>query len=1123
MRKKNLFWGNSFAGMPKKLSFLLLLVFVHQLLLAQGGNPIDVKGKVTSDSTGTGLPGASVIVKGTSTGTSTKDNGEFELKNVMPSSILVVSITGYKPIELKASQVNSKFPIRLSIDSKELVDVIVTGFQNVKRNKFSGAAVKLRAEDIKQDGVIDVSRMLEGRAAGVSVQNVSGAFGSAPKIRIRGATSITGENKPLWVVDGVVLEDIINISNDQLSSGDPATLLGSSVAGINANDIESFDILKDASAAAMYGARAMNGVIVITTKKGKAGKTRINYTGNFSTQLKPSYNTYNIMNSADQMSVYAQLERSGYLNYANTATSGTSGVYGKMYDLIDTYDPVSGSFGLANTTEAKNAFLKRYGAANTNWFDILFRNQLMQEHSLSVSSGTDKSQSYFSMSYYDDKGWTIADKVKRYNMNFRNTYNFTDKLSVGFITTGSYRQQNAPGALSRSSNPLDGSFSRDFDINPFSYSLNTSRALTAYDKDGKLEYFKRNYAPFNIIGELDNNKLNLSLIDVKIQVNLNYTFNRHLRYEFIGAGRYVKSGQESLVNEKSNMANAYRAAGNSTIRAANPFLYKDPDRPNDEAQVVLPSGGFYNTNDNVLKNFDIRNQIYYNFNIKKHGFSGVVGQQAKSTDRQTANATGYGYQYEQGGVPFVDYRILKQKIESNFVYYGMQPGYDRFASFFGELSYSFDSRFNLGAHGRYDGSNKLGKTPNARWLPTWTVDGSWNLEQEKFMARFKFLDYLKVRASYGLTASLGNATNSDIILQSLVTSRPYLDEKETKLILQNIANYQLTWEKLKSFNIGLDGSFFNNRLNMSLDFYTRKSFGLIDQVKTSGIGGEVFKNANYADMNSHGVEVMVGGQLVKTKNFQWRANFTMGYNNNKIVRSDNIPRILDLVKPEGGNLKDYPTSSLFSIDFAKLTDAGIPLSLNQDSVISTNVYLQSQVSKFLRYEGRVDPTFTGGLNNSFTWKGLNLNVFVTYQAGNKIRMSPIYKSAYSDLTALPTELNDRWLMGGDEAITYVPAISDRLYASRLTGYPYANYNNSQARVADGGFIRLKTVSLGYQLPQQLTNRMRIGSASILASGYNLWLIHADPLLKGQDPEFFNSGGVAQPIQKQFTLSLRLGI
>src|SRR5688572_10901839 len=370
--------------------------------------------------------------------------------------------------------------------------------------------------------------MLEGKAAGVSVQNVSSTFGSAPKVRVRGATSINGDNKPLWVVDGVVLEDIINISNDQLSSGDPATLLGSSVAGINANDVETFDILKDAAATALYGARAMNGVVVITTKKGRAGKLAINYTGNFSTQLKPDYGEYNIMNSSQQFSVLGELERKGILN-SDILSQPDYGVYGKMFSLINTPD-ANGNFGLMNTPEAKAAFLKKYAAANTDWFDILFRNSFVQEHSLSISSGTDKSQSFFSTSFYSDNGWTVADDVKRYTLNFRHNYNFSERLTGGFMTVASVRQQKAPGALSRVSNPVSGQFDRDFDINPFSYSLNTSRTMTAYDEQGNLDYFRRNFAPFNIIDEFNNNTLDINVIDLKLQGELGYKFAKHFRY-----------------------------------------------------------------------------------------------------------------------------------------------------------------------------------------------------------------------------------------------------------------------------------------------------------------------------------------------------------------------------------------------------------------------------------------------------------------------------------------------------------------------------------------------------------------------------------------------------------------
>src|SRR5450432_3142885 len=274
-----------FSRLPVILALVLGLTLVVSESYGQkpaaNEEVITVKGVIV-DSSGSRLTGVTVQVNGAKRSTTTNNNGEFQLPGIKKNSMLTLSMVGFKTVEVKATETVS---VTLTESITKLDEVVVTGFQKIDRKKFTGASVTLKAADVKIDGVTDISRMLEGRAAGVSIQNVSGTFGTAPKLRIRGATSINGENKPLWVVDGVVLEDIVNVSNEQLSSGDASTLLGSSVAGLNINDIETFDILKDASAAALYGARAMNGVIVITTKKGKSGaKPIISYTGNFGVQ-----------------------------------------------------------------------------------------------------------------------------------------------------------------------------------------------------------------------------------------------------------------------------------------------------------------------------------------------------------------------------------------------------------------------------------------------------------------------------------------------------------------------------------------------------------------------------------------------------------------------------------------------------------------------------------------------------------------------------------------------------------------------------------------------------------------------------------------------------------------------
>ena len=1083
----------------------------------------DVQGVVTSEKD-VPLAGVSILVKGTAKGVATDNNGRFELKGLTSDAVLIVSVTGYRTEEIPLKDFKGGvLNIQLEAEATNLEEVVVTGFQNIDKKKFSGASVRLKAGDIKIDGIADVSRMLEGRAAGVSVQNVSGTFGTAPKVRIRGATSINGDNKPLWVVDGVVLEDIVNISNDQLSSGDPTTLLGSAVAGLNANDIESFDILKDAAATALYGARAMNGVVVITTKRGRAGKPVISYTGNFSTQLKPVYADFNIMNSAQQMSVLAELERKGILT-SDILDQSDNGVYGKMFEMLNADD--NGNFPLENTPEAKAAFLKRYALANTDWFDMLFRNNFMQEHSISISSGTDRSQSYFSTSYYGDNGWTIADRVNRYTLNYRNNYKFSNKLSGGFAAVGSVRQQRAPGALARNSNPVEGKYDRDFDINPFSYALNTSRTLTVHDENGGLEYFRRNFAPFNIINELLNNYIDLNLIDLRLQGNLAYKFNPHLRYEFVGALRYVKSSREHQITENSNMAQAYRAAGTSVIRANNKFLYRDPDEPEAEPVVALPYGGFYNRTEDLLISYDFRNSLNYTKTFAGvHSVNVLAGQQVKFADRQNFNNTGYGYQYENGGVPFIDYRILKQTVENNFPYYGMSRDFDRFVAFYASGAYTYDGKYNFTGTVRYDGSNRLGQSRKARWLPTWSLAGSWNVEREGFMADVAWVDYLTLRATYGLTASMGPATNSSIVLRNINTNRPYFSEVESVIQLANLENSELTWEKLYTANLGLDAGLFNRRMNISVDVYQRKSFDLISIIKTSGIGGEAYKAANYADMESKGIELLVGGEIFRAKDWSWRSNLTFGYNTTLITNAKNIPNIFSLVTAEGGNREGFPVRSLFSINYKGLDPVtGAPLFINQEGKESVAVYLQDEETQYLVYEGPVDPTITGGFSNTFRYKSLSLNVFITYQAGNTIRLYPAFSSTYSDLDAMPKEFYDRWMMPGDEKYTQVPSVLDAFAQAQLGGaYPYNNYNYSTQRVAKGDFVRLKTVSLTYQAGPNLISRLRLSSLALTAAATNPWLIYADKKLKGQDPEFFNSGGVAQPIQKQFTLSLKLGI
>ncbi len=1126
MEKANSVWRKKI-----NLSFILTC-----LLLAFYGN-ISIANNLLIDQTITGtiseidnngnkvaIPGVSIKEKNTNNGTTTNATGQFTLK-VNEGAILVISSIGFSKQEIQVKN-QTKFDIILESTAKSLDEVVVTGYQKIDRANFTGAAVKLKSDDVKLAGTIDVGRMLEGRASGVSVQNVSGTFGTAPKIRIRGATSITGENKPLWVIDGVVLEDVVNISNDDLASGNANTLLGSAVAGINSDDIESFQILKDASATALYGARAMNGVIVVTTKRGRVQPTTISYSNNLAVTLKPSYNRYNIMNSNEQMGVYSELEAKGWLNYSDVSRRSNSGIYGKMYDLISTYDPATQKFGLENTVEGRNKFLQRYVTENTDWFDLLFRNSLAQEHSLSISSGTESAQYYFSTSIYDDSGWSIADKVRRYTTTMRANYKLNEKLSLGFTTVGSIRNQRAPGSQDRVNNAFQGKYDRDFDVNPFSFALNTSRALTAYDENGNLEYFKRDFAPFNIIKESATNVLELGQLDLKFQVETQYRFNKNLTYDILGTLRYVNSSRENKIYENSNQANAYRAAENAVVKQANKYLYRDPDDPEAEPVVVLPQGGIYKSSEDKLVNYYARHQMNWGKTFaEKHAVNILVGQEIKFANRQETFLNGYGYQFDKGGVPFTDYRIVKQGLDYNFNYYGLNQIRDRFVAFFTNASYSYDNKYTINLTSRVDGSNQLGRAISARWLPTWNVSGSWNAKQESFFEDIDFISRLSFRGTYGLTASIGNARNSTAIFKNELTTRPFLSEKESRIIIENLENSELTWEKQYETNVGFDLGMLNNKVSLIVDAYQRKGFDLIGLLKTSGVGGELFKFANYADMESKGIDIGLNVTVLNVGKFQWNTNINYGYNNNKITTLKSLPLIFDLVKQEGGAQVGYPVRGIFTLNFQGLNENGIPTFINEEGEKSTIVDIQSQETKFLKYEGAHDPTMFGGWSNTFKYKNWDLNVFISGQGGNKIKLDPKFNESYTDLVASPKEFSNRWALPGDEKITNIPSIMDRRVASLLEGgeFPMTHYNLSSARVASGDFARLKNVSLGFNFPANILKNWGLKGLSAKLSATNLLLLYSDKKLLGQDPEFFGSGGVALPVPQQVSFSLKASL
>ncbi len=1011
----------------------------------------------------------------------------------------------------------------MKVDSEVLEEVVVTGMQRMDKRLFTGAATKLSADNVKLDGMAEISRSLEGRAAGVSVQNVSGTFGTAPKIRVRGATSIYGSSKPLWVVDGVIMEDVTEVGADDLSSGDAVTLISSAIAGLNADDIESFQILKDGSATSIYGARAMAGVIVVTTKKGKAGSNKINYTGEFSMRLKPSYRNFNIMNSQEQMDVYKTMASNGYLNFSDVYRASDSGVYGKMYHLVNDYS--NGGFALPNTTEAMNAYLQQAEYRNTDWFDILFNNSISQNHAISMSSGTDKASYYTSLSAMSDPGWTKQSSVQRYTANINALYNISRQLSLNLIGNTSYRKQKAPGTLSSSIDVVSGEVRRDFDINPYSYALNTSRALNPN------EYYVRNYAPFNILHELENNNMELSVIDLKFQGELKWKPFKKVELSALGAYKHSSTTQSHSITDYSNQAWAYRAMDDATMRDANPWLYTDPDVVNSLPLSVLPVGGFYRETKYGMNSYDFRGTISYNdVFADDHVINLFGGMQVTATDRTKTWFNGVGMQYDMGMLPSYEYLYFKQGKEENSQYYTVEETRSREAAFFATGTYSYKGRYTINGTVRYEGSNKLGKSRSSRWLPTWNVSGAWNMHEEAFFDELRpALSNLTLRASYSLTADRGpaNVTNSRVVIESYNPYRPFASVGESGLRIKDLENSELTYEKKHELNLGIDIGFLNNRINLVADWYRRNNYDLIGIINTMGVGGQITKYANVASMRSHGIEFTLSTRNIVTKDFKWNTDFIFSHAKNTVTELDSHSRVIDMISGAGFALQGYPVRSLFSMDFKGLNKNGVPTFINEKGELTTSdINFQERTNKdHLIYEGPTDPTITGSFGNMFTYKGFKLNAFITYSFGNVVRLDPVFSNKYSDLDAMPKEFKNRWTVTGDENRTDVPVIADRRMNQQDTNLKraYNAYNYSTARTAKGDFIRMKEISLSYDFPKAWISHLKLNALSLKLQATNLFLIYSDDKLNGQDPEFFNTGGVAAPVPKQFTLTLRMGI
>ena len=1039
--------------------FMFLLLFgVWHTSFAQ--EEMKISGLV-KDSQSKPLAGVQVSVKDTSQSTYTDFDGKYSIE-ITKGKILVFALQGMKPQEIAPTSL-----------------------------------------------IVDVTLLREGEvAAGKEEQK-------APMNTItRGQTSIAKEAKPLWVLNGVPLQDDIDLKPEDLVSDDAKMLIASAIPGLTAESIESFKVITDASATASYGPRAIAGVVEVVTKKGTAGSSSITYTNESTYRLIPTYNEYNIMNSQDHMSVMQELIRGGHFKAESMSSLQTKGVIGKMYELHKTLD-ANGNAIVPNTSAGRLAYMQAAERRNTNWFKQLFQTSVMQNHTLSFSSGSDKSTYYTSISVLSDPGWTKGSKLAQYSGNLNANYNLSSKFTLNVISDLSYRDETSPYISSTGS--------------LYKYALYSSRAL-----DPKT-YYTRNYSPFNIFNEIDNAYMDTDIATLRLQAQLSYKITPKVEATVMGAIRYQSAIYNQEKTENSNEALSYRYMPNSVIRNYNSNLYKDPNDPFALPVSVLAEGGIRRKTENTTNANSFRATISYNDSFKNglHTLSlygGFDMDNAKYTNDVNRN---FGILYNLGYYSSYNYMIFKKRQEEDAnKYYTINNTVGNYQAFFGNASYTFNGRYTFNGTLRYDASNQFGESRYIRWMPTWNTGVKWDVTQESFFGALKPLSHLSFKASFGVTAVAPSVSNS---LAQMYINNPWRNsnQRELGLEIQNIANHDLTYEKNQELNVGTELGLFKDRVNLSVEWFNRKSYDLIGDIVTQGTGGFTTKKGNMAEMRIRGLEVGLETTNIKTADFSWKTSFIYSRAKNEITKLLTTPTIRDMIgystsaTSQGGfSRAGYPLKSLFSVPFNGLNDRGLPTFLNENNASTmSGIRFDSRDVDFLKYSGTLIPTDRGSLSNTLNYKGISLGVVFTYSYGNVVRLRKL-SNIYSDYANIPRELNNRWQYIGDEHKTNIPVLYTT-YMQNSYGYSeitqaYNTYDYSDIRIAKGDNIRLKEISVGYTFDKDFLRESRIRQLSVKLQATNLALLYADKRLNGDDPDYLANGYT--PISpKRLIFTLRVGL
>jgi TonB-linked SusC/RagA family outer membrane protein len=1076
---------------------------------------------VVRNKKGEPLVGASVRVRGTNQGVSTNERGEFSLINVASNAMLEISMTGYKPYQVRFTGSNTRIEISLEQEPITMGDVVVTGYQSKNRSEYAGAAQTVKTKDIKVVSLGTLDKMLQGQAAGVAVQNTSATFGTAPKIRIRGSASLSGINEPLWVLDNVPLEAPLNIVPSELYGGNARNLLASALSNVNPEDIEDLTILKDATATAMYGTRAVNGVIVVTTKRAKRNSPlRINYSANSTLSLKPSIQDFDVLNSKDQIELNQEMSEIYQASLMNFGASVT-GPLSKATDL----------YNRREITELQyREMVRDLKQQNTDWFDELYKNSIMQQHSLSLSYGGDRSATRVSFSYYTDPGKTIGEKTNRFTANFVNSFQVTDKFNAEVMLKYAKRDQDNPGTQ----------------VNPFTFARDASRAMKPYAADGKYEFYKRGYADFNIINEINNNYISLDNNDFIAQLNLEYKLTNRLKFTGLVNTRFSSSAIDEVQTEYSNYANQFRA-DDFRIKDVNERLYKSPGAPSYELpRSVLPEGGILDRETNNARFYTVRGQGEWNILDRgKHKLDLMAGMEV-TQNHQTGNfSRGYGYRSDSKTFAPADLAYERLMLSTNLpadeqrMYNGrnLLQGASSYVteftrnavSYYGSASYNFDGKYILDGSLRNDATNVSGRASRNRFLPTWAIGAAWNISREDFMENFgSVITDARLRASYGLRGNAGYR-GPELVAYYENILRLYPGYNVTGVNIVESENTSLEFEKEYMFSTGIDLTLFN-KVELTFNYYSRKNFDLVGYKPVQSSSGYLTKLFNWADMKNEGVEGSVNIRPITITGYlKWSGNFNIGYNKNTVLSDyqGNFPSVYDAATPDGFPLKGQPLTGLYSFRFAGLNSRGLPEYFDNKGAKVMGFVESDRDLTNLVYQGSRDPLVSGGFSSNFAYKNITLGVSLVFNTGHVVRKADFYRGGtisglFRDDQNANGDFAHRWRANGNEQYTNVPRlilqddINDYNNAGFFNKSIFSTYNMSDLRTINASYLRLRNINLQYNF-ERFAKRVKMQNLTVGLEASNL-AVFASKRLNGMDPETLLTGLNMPPV-RSFTLNL----